>query len=173
MAQRGIVKKSCHGRHRSVPRTTLVRRARRLSMVLPERARMADEARHLPDTTRKDLRGLGPARFDVWAEFPRTTFATCQDFRSDCGHDVYIKNPISRADRDLCTAMRHLTHSFDVNGTTHDRLRAALTMDNAALGVCSPPVFCRSRENLTGRPLPIVGGNSHGSTPKGTFPGQT
>ena len=64
MAQRGIVKKSGHGYrpYRTVSRTTLIRRARRLSVMLPERARIADEARHLPDTTRKDLRVLGLAR---------------------------------------------------------------------------------------------------------------
>jgi len=49
------------------------------------------------------------------------------------GRGVYMKNPIARAYRDLCTATRHFTHSFDVNGTTHGRLRAGLTMDNAAL----------------------------------------
>ena len=46
---------------------------------------------------------------------------------------VYMKNPIARAYRDLCTATRHFTHSFDVNGTTHGRVRAGLATDNAAL----------------------------------------
>ncbi len=49
------------------------------------------------------------------------------------GRGVYMNNPIARAYRDMCTATRHFTHSWDVNGATHGRVRVGLPLDNPAL----------------------------------------
>ncbi len=49
------------------------------------------------------------------------------------GRGVYMNNPIARAFRDMCTATRHFTHSWDVNGATHGRVRVGLPLDNPAL----------------------------------------
>ncbi len=38
------------------------------------------------------------------------------------GRGVYMNNPIARAYRDMCTATRHVTHNWDVNGATHGRV---------------------------------------------------
>ena len=48
------------------------------------------------------------------------------------GRGVYMNNPIARAYRDMCTATRHFTHSWDVNGATHGRVRVGLPLDNPA-----------------------------------------
>lgn len=49
------------------------------------------------------------------------------------GRGVYMNNPIARAYRDICTATRHFTHMWDVNGATHGRVRVGLPLDNPAL----------------------------------------
>ena len=49
------------------------------------------------------------------------------------GRGVYMNNPIARAYRDMCTATRHFTHSWDVNGATHGRVKVGLPTDNPAL----------------------------------------
>ncbi len=49
------------------------------------------------------------------------------------GRGVYMNNPIARAYRDMCTATRHFTHSWDINGATHGRVRVGLPLDNPAL----------------------------------------
>jgi 3-hydroxy-9,10-secoandrosta-1,3,5(10)-triene-9,17-dione monooxygenase len=49
------------------------------------------------------------------------------------GRGVYMKNPVARAYRDLCTATRHMTHSWDLNGGLHGRVRLGLPLDNPSL----------------------------------------
>ena len=46
---------------------------------------------------------------------------------------VYMRNHIARAYRDLCTATRHFTHNWDVNATTHGRVKLGLPLDNPSL----------------------------------------
>jgi alkylation response protein AidB-like acyl-CoA dehydrogenase len=46
---------------------------------------------------------------------------------------VYMKNHIARAYSDLCTATRHFTHNWDVNATTHGRVKLGLPLDNPSL----------------------------------------
>jgi 3-hydroxy-9,10-secoandrosta-1,3,5(10)-triene-9,17-dione monooxygenase len=46
---------------------------------------------------------------------------------------VYLSNPIARAYRDLCAAMRHFTHNWDVNAATHGRAKLGLPLDNPSL----------------------------------------
>ncbi len=49
------------------------------------------------------------------------------------GRGVYMKNPVARSYRDLCTATRHMTHSWDLNGGLDGRVRLGLPLDNPSL----------------------------------------
>ncbi len=49
------------------------------------------------------------------------------------GRGVYMKNPVARSYRDLCTATRHMTHSWDLNGATHGRVALGLPLGNPSL----------------------------------------
>ena len=49
------------------------------------------------------------------------------------GRAVYMKNPVARAYRDLCTATRHMTHNWDLNGGLDGRVRMGLPLDNPSL----------------------------------------
>jgi 3-hydroxy-9,10-secoandrosta-1,3,5(10)-triene-9,17-dione monooxygenase len=49
------------------------------------------------------------------------------------GRGVYMKNPVARGYRDLCTATRHMTHSWDLNGAIDGRVRLGLPLDNPSL----------------------------------------
>jgi 3-hydroxy-9,10-secoandrosta-1,3,5(10)-triene-9,17-dione monooxygenase len=46
---------------------------------------------------------------------------------------VYMKNHIAREYRNLCTATRHFTHNWDVNATSHGRVKLGLSLDNPSL----------------------------------------
>ncbi len=46
---------------------------------------------------------------------------------------VYMKNHIAREYRNLCTATRHFTHNWDVNATSHGRVKLGLPLDNPSL----------------------------------------
>lgn len=49
------------------------------------------------------------------------------------GRGVYMHNPLARGYRDLCAATRHMTHSWDLNGESHGRVRLGLELDNPSL----------------------------------------
>lgn len=49
------------------------------------------------------------------------------------GRGVYMSNPVARTYRDLCTSTRHMTHSWDLNGSAHGRVRLGLPLDNPSL----------------------------------------
>jgi resorcinol 4-hydroxylase (FADH2) len=52
---------------------------------------------------------------------------------ADGARAVYLRNHIGREYRNLCTATRHVTHNWDVNATTHGRVKLGLPLDNPAL----------------------------------------
>ncbi len=54
-------------------------------------------------------------------------------WEAEGGRGVYMKNPVARSYRDLCTATRHMTHSWDLNGGLDGRVRLGLPMDNPSL----------------------------------------
>ena len=49
------------------------------------------------------------------------------------GRGVYMRNPVARAYRDVCAASRHMTHSWDLNGGMHGRVRLGLPLSNPSL----------------------------------------
>jgi alkylation response protein AidB-like acyl-CoA dehydrogenase len=49
------------------------------------------------------------------------------------GRGVYESNPLARCYRDMSTATRHFTHSWDVNGAAYGRVKLGLPMNNPAL----------------------------------------
>ena len=54
-------------------------------------------------------------------------------WEAEGGRGVYMKNPVARTYRDLCTATRHMTHSWDLNGGLDGRVRLGLPLDNPSL----------------------------------------
>jgi 3-hydroxy-9,10-secoandrosta-1,3,5(10)-triene-9,17-dione monooxygenase len=46
---------------------------------------------------------------------------------------VYMNNPIARGYRDMCAASRHFTHNWDINASTHGRVKVGLPLDNPSL----------------------------------------
>jgi len=49
------------------------------------------------------------------------------------GAVIYDSNPISRGYRDVTTASRHTTQAWDLNASTHGRVKLGLPLDNPAL----------------------------------------
>lgn len=54
-------------------------------------------------------------------------------WEAEGGRGVYMKNPVARSYRDVCTATRHMTHSWDLNGGLDGRVRLGLPLDNPSL----------------------------------------
>jgi 3-hydroxy-9,10-secoandrosta-1,3,5(10)-triene-9,17-dione monooxygenase len=49
------------------------------------------------------------------------------------GAGLYDGNPISRGFRDVASAMRHTTQTWDLNASTHGRVKLGLPLDNPAI----------------------------------------
>jgi 3-hydroxy-9,10-secoandrosta-1,3,5(10)-triene-9,17-dione monooxygenase len=86
------------------------------------------EAGHLPtDEQRTKYRCIG-------AFAGRLAFNAANAIWDASGaRGVYMENPLARTYRDLCTATRHFTHSWDTNAAIHGQVKLGLPLENPAL----------------------------------------
>lgn len=108
--------------------TVSVETARLLMYAACDEAQRIAEARQLPDDETR-------TRWRCQAAFAGRLVMNAVNlvWEAGGGASLYDKNPISRGFRDVASATRHTTQTWDLNASMHGRVKLGLPLDNPAI----------------------------------------